>query len=735
MIVSNTSAGDVQVARLQQVFLRRRFTIGLVLVAGLVLSLMSYLATPPRFSAEAVLALDVRQLQGMPSESVISPLPQDSPALKTELDIIQSRLLAEKVLDRLTGKGITLDPYKRQVSLADNIKSALQPVLSGFFLARPAGVADAPSPARRRDDTINLLLSNLRVANDGHSLTIFVSYTADDPTTAATVANTFAQAYLDHRVEVQLNAVEMVRDWLGQKVASLRHEVESAESARTRFRQENGIVEVAGTTLQAQRVSTLDQELVTVRASLGGARARLETAQKLAAGQDALALSEVLASPTIQSFRIEQARLQRAIEDIANAGAIKSGDLPALKSQLASINEQIAAETKNIVDSLANEVAVLETKEASLTTALQSAQADLAKGNMALVKAAELDREATASRELYDSYLTRYKQTVEQDGIASPEAQLISEAQPAQGRISPSLSFAIMAGVAGGGLAGIGAAFLREFTDRRIRSPRQIEEALDTEILGAVASPPRRRRARQGGIVTAFDHSIANLHARLRSHTSTSRAKVLAITSVQPREGKSLLTAALARSLAASGCSVLAFDLDLDSAGLEDMLVGEPVMGLDHALRNPDLVAPLGRSPEDGEIAVIACRPGRLPPEVLVDAKRFGALLKKVRSRFDIVLIDTPAMQRGAVAMQAAAQADLTLLVVNMAHTSIRDVTAVAAHLRSTGRGGLSVVAANFSRPAPFPIQPEKIVSSVPPATSVPATGRPRPAGTGTVTA
>ena len=78
---------------------------------------------------------------------------------------------------------------------------------------------------------------------------------------------------------------------------------------------------------------------------------------------------------------------------------------------------------------------------------------------------------------------------------------------------------------------------------------------------------------------------------------------------------------------------------------------------------------------------------------------------------------------------------DLTLLVVNMAHTSIRDVTAVAAHLRSTGRGGLSVVAANFSRPAPFPIQPEKIVSSVPPATSVPATGRPRPAGTGTVTA
>jgi MinD-like ATPase involved in chromosome partitioning or flagellar assembly len=130
-------------------------------------------------------------------------------------------------------------------------------------------------------------------------------------------------------------------------------------------------------------------------------------------------------------------------------------------------------------------------------------------------------------------------------------------------------------------------------------------------------------------------------------------------------------------------------------------------------------VAPLHRT-DDGEIAVVTCRSGRLPPEILVDAKKFGALLEKVRDRFDIILIDTPAMHSGAVAMQASAQADLTLLIVNMARTSIRDVTAVATELRSVDRAELAVVTASFSRAAPFPVRAEVITPPTPAAPAAP---------------
>ncbi|HEY4203095.1 MAG TPA: exopolysaccharide transport family protein [Devosiaceae bacterium] len=708
MIVSTpVAASDLQVSRLQQILLRRRKTIAVVIAAALALSIASYLTTPPRYSAEAVLALDGRQLQGMPSEAVISPLPQDTPGLKTELDIIGSRLMAEKVLDHLTAAGVTLDPYHRRPSLAENIKGVVQSTITQLTGSSPMPAPAVISEDTRRQDTINMLLANLGVSNDGHSLTIFLYYTADDPQTAATVANAFANAYINHQVDVQMSAIETVRTWLGQKVDGLRHEVEMAESARTQFRQQAGLVEVDGATLQARRVAALDQELANIKGSLGGARARLQTAQGLTADSDGIAFSEVLASPTIQAFRIEQARLQRAIEDISSAGAIKSGDLPVLKSQLASINQQIADETKHVIDSLANEVAVLEGKESDLTTDLKAAQADLATSNMSLVKAAELDREATASRELYDSYLTRYKQTVEQDGITSPEAQLISAAQAGSGKIGQSLPFAILLGLAGGGLAGLAAAMLREFTDKRIRSNRQLEEATGLEILGAIQSPRRRKNGNDAP--TAFERSVATLHATLRSSTNASGAQVIAITSALPREGKTLVTAALARSLAASGCTVLAFDLDLDGDGLEAALKGEAMVPLDQALRNPDFIMPIRRNGEDGEITLIACRPGRLPPEVLLDAKRFGALMERARERFDILLIDTPAMQKYGVAGQAAAQSDMTLLLVNVARTSIKDVARAALQLCGVTHGARALVTASFFRPAPFPAAGEVI--------------------------
>src|SRR6266436_7733898 len=66
-----------------------------VLIAGVAWIIVS--VTPPRFAANAVLALDVHKIQIVEHE-VVSRLPQESPALRTELDLMGSRSLAEKVV-------------------------------------------------------------------------------------------------------------------------------------------------------------------------------------------------------------------------------------------------------------------------------------------------------------------------------------------------------------------------------------------------------------------------------------------------------------------------------------------------------------------------------------------------------------------------------------------------------------------------------------------------------------
>jgi uncharacterized protein involved in exopolysaccharide biosynthesis/Mrp family chromosome partitioning ATPase len=696
------AAADAPASRLGRILWRRRATLLGVAAGGVILAAAGYLTTPPRYAAEAVVALDARQWQGLPSQSVISALPQDNPALRTELDLIHSRLLAAKVLDRLTADRIAIDPYAHPGGPIFGIRALLRQIAADLgFPEAPAG--PPPTAEQRRNDSIDLLLGAARASNDGRSLTIFIDAIAADPTTAAAIANAFAGAYIDHQADIHKAANETVRIWLGQKVDGLRQQLAASENARAQFLQHAGIVEVDGSTLQAHRVAALDQQLVALQTDLIGARARLAAARSLAANPDDPSFAEALASPTIQAFRIEQARLQRAITDITNAGATKSGDLPQLNSQLASINAQLRAETQRVIESLANEVAVKERSEATLSTALADARADLAKASLALVQAGELDRVATANREIYDTYLTRYKQTVEQEGITPPEAQLISPAEPPAAKTSPSLTFAMLIGVGGGVAAGLAAALLRELTDHRIRSRAQLEEATGARILGAVASPPRRPRRRPAG-PTRFAESIAGLHAALSANPLSRTAKIIAITSPGAGEGKTLLTAALARSFAAADGRVLVVDLTGGGNGDASPYGAARQVYLDAALSG-DGEPSLGPDAAGGEIVLVRSRPGHLPPELLADDRHLGALLTTVKSGFDVVLIDTPGHSERPIAMQAAGLSDLTLLMVNTARTPIGDAAAAARALRGAGKPALLLVTASFAHRMPWPFR------------------------------
>jgi hypothetical protein len=105
-----------------------------VLMAGVAWTIAS--ATPPRFAPSAVLALEVRKVQIVEHE-VVSRLPQESPALRTELDVMSSRSLEEQVVDRL---GLTADPdVLREAGAAHSLwqdaASIITPALGRFFLS------------------------------------------------------------------------------------------------------------------------------------------------------------------------------------------------------------------------------------------------------------------------------------------------------------------------------------------------------------------------------------------------------------------------------------------------------------------------------------------------------------------------------------------------------------------------------------------------------------------------
>lgn len=676
MIISDVSSGSARqpLVELLETVKRRKFLLIVPVVAGACIGFAGYLTAPVSYVSESVLVLDMRRVQALPNESAITPLPQDSPVLRSELDIISSRMMARKVIDILQSENIVVPTeFRSRTVLSSSTRSATQ----------DRGARDADAAARERQ-RIDLLLSRLRVNNDGRSYTIFISYRASDPVYAAQVANAFVTAYLDHQIDVQQSAARRVSEWLGEKLVTLRSNLEDAERAAEDFRQKSRLAGDPGQiSFQAQRVAALNTEIVAATGAVSLAEARLRTAQSLKTNNEAPALTEVLASPAIQSLRNEQARVERQLDELRSNGAVKSAEIPVLVAEGEALKQQIAAQVEEITKSLANEIQIARQRRTGLEVALKSAEAELDKANQAQVKAVQLDREANASRTVYESYLTRYKQLIEQDGIAVPEAQMISSAEPAMAKASPNLANWLLLGVGLGAMVSLLGTALRETFDKIRPAPTA------SFTLPGISAPTLLPFSHQLTVpllvnrgldpTSAFGRAIKSVHDRLRLLTRGRDSLALSVVSLTENEGKTLLITALAQQFASSGVAVAVIDATNRHSRLSEAF-GLPANGYggvstDRQISGATLIHDHGSG-----IDIIT------PGEHLQEGDWLAELISQLRADHKIILVDLPAVVKDKRTVLLSRATDTTLLVVQPGHNDQQANHALIQTMAAMGR-------------------------------------------------
>lgn len=628
--------------------------------------------TPQRWDAEAVVALDARRIQAAPSDALVSRLPNETPALRTELDVIHSRSMAERVLAAL---GPEMEARLASPSWRETRRDRVTALIASLAGAARAGGRAEPGDADR-EAAISALVDNLRATNDNRSYTIFFAYSAPDPASAALIANAYAQAYLDHRTESQTTATDQVREMLGERVAVLREQVAAIETQVEARRREAGLFDPEGVTLQERRIGALNLELVAARSERATAEARLAAAREIVAGAGNAAF-DALSSDAVAALRRERDALRREAAEIARAGALKSERLPTLRAALDDVEARLAAETALIVEGLAANVRFTGAREAELETELARMEGQALDIEAARGVVRRLEREAAASREIYDAFLARYKQAIEQSGLAVADAALITPAQPpsapAAPRIGPTLALALFAGLSGG----LGLAFAADRLDGRVRSLAATESATRTPVVAHVPRSrfPRphvavldRRRRSAGGVDGL--RAALTLSARMRG------ARAVAVTSARPREGSSTIALALARSVALSGRKVAYVDAGLGRAPSPDIFAKAGADGL-------------RRDPATGVTRFGLRDPGC---EIAVGGPDFEALIRRLRKDYDLVVIDAPALSEGADAIFSGALADAVILVARWGRATYDEVAAAARELALCGAPASGIV-------------------------------------------
>jgi polysaccharide biosynthesis transport protein len=245
--------------------------------------------------------------------------------------------------------------------------------------------------------------------------------------------------------------------------------------------------------------------------------------------------------------------------------------------------------------------------------------------------------------------------------------------------IRPRTTLNLVLGILVGILVGVGLAFLRQFLDRSIKAPEELEAAVGAPVVGTI--PPFKATKQPIPVAEQPRTAVAESFRKLRTNFAflgVDRDDLCCVvTSPSAGDGKSTVTANLAIALAQAGQRVAIVDADLRKPSLHKIFglhqrVGTTTVLLDQAEVN-DALQHLG----PGLPAVLTS--GQLPPNPseLLGARRMADLLSQLRAGFDVVLVDCPPLLPVTDPMVVSQLVD-GVLIIARASTTTKDQAAAA---------------------------------------------------------
>jgi len=694
-------AEQLDLRRLFNVFRRRlRLFIavaGLIFVAAI---LLTFTATP-KYTATANVMLDTRQEQVVNMEAVLSGLPADSATVDTEVEVLKSRRLAERVMEALN---LDEDPEFNGELKEDGPLEPVTDAIAGLLAsATPEEVADNPVAQQKiRERVVDNVLAGLSVRRSGLTYVINVSYESESPTKAAAIANKFAELYLLEQLEAKFDATQQATTWLNERLEGLRQQVLTDEAAVQQYKIANNLLSAAGTNLTEQEISNYNQSLADARAEVAAAEARLNTARRqLAAGSAGDDLGEALNSVVIQRLREQRVTISAKVADLQGRYGDRHPEMLTARRQLADVDEQIQAEIQRIISNLEAQVQVARQRAGAISGSLSTARGTLAGNNQALVRLNELERTAEASRTLYESYLNRYKETSSQQGIEESDARIVSNAAIPLDQSSPKVPLNLALGLVLALGAGLGAVILAEMLDAGLATAEDVEQRLGVNYLGAI---PLLSSVAEGRASAPIDYviekplsSFAEAFRNLRASVIYSRlgesVKVVAITSALPGEGKTTTSVCLARSAAQQGHRVLLVDCDLRRRSVNRLMGKEPDKGLIEVLAGEASLSDVLQVDGVTGVQLLPLAKSSLTPKDVFGSAAMDRLLDELRRSYDLVILDTAPVLPVADTRVLAPKADAVVFLARWRKTPEHAIQNAFRQLLGTGAhlGGVAL--------------------------------------------
>lgn len=430
--------------------LRARYKIGILVLVLVIAGMAVYTAQlPKKYDASTSVLLDIKAPDPL--------IGTDSPALTmnsympTQVQIISSNRVAQKVVEQL------------QLDKNPAIRA------QWFRETKGKGKLIAWLGA--------LLKLGLKVEPSADSNIINITFSSKDPAFAATLANAFAQAYIDTNLELKVDPARQYAAWFQERVKGLRADLEKAQARLVEYQQKTGIViaDDLQSSSNREKITQLAGELSMTE----GKSADLQSKQMYASSADTM--PDIMQNPIIQTIKEQIITKEVKLRELGQTMGKNNPQYLAVQDQIASLNQQLKDESRQIMDSFNTANRVNKQRANELKAAIEShkkqTMEDMSQRNQLEV----LQNDVQAAQKAYDLVMQHYVESNLQSQSNQTNISILTPAaeptEPSSPKVLKNMLISVFLGIVGG----IGAIIALEILDYRVRT---------TETLGTATGVP-----------------------------------------------------------------------------------------------------------------------------------------------------------------------------------------------------------------------------------------------------
>lgn len=479
--------------------------VAVIILCCLALAVLYLFNTPPKFTATGAMVIDTRKVQILQQQSVLGDIQIDASTVQTQVEVLKSENISLAVIRKLH-----LDADPEFVGPSTGLMSAAMKFVTGFF----SGPASPPSQYELEQQTLTAFDNARTVTRQGLTYVIEVGFTSLSAEKSARVVNTLVEAYVNDQLDAKYQAARRAGVWLLDRIQELRTQATAAERAVVDFKQKNNIVDTGspgvgnagGRLINEQQLSEVSSQLILASAATAEAKARLDRINAVMT-QDVpdASVADALKSEVIIKLRgqyLDLAQREAIFSQRYGASHLATVNL---RTQMQEVRRSINDEMRKIAESYKSDYEISRTRELSLKNSLANVVTESQNSGQAQVELHELKSNAETARSLYDNFLQRYMEAVQQqDAIPISETRMISPATPPLRKSSPKTLLTLLIALGGGGALSFAFAYLREASDGVLRTTDQVEDILHVSCLGMapalkIASTPTNGRTGGAG--------------------------------------------------------------------------------------------------------------------------------------------------------------------------------------------------------------------------------------------